>query len=891
MSKEKLIDLEHEQLGLVKVIIRRHIPGKTVWAYGSRVTWKASDISDLDLAVFDCSPAEIGDLKEALEESNLLVSVDVMDWGNIPEKFRENIKERYVVVQESSVPEGWREVKLGEICEVIGGGTPKTDVPEYWNGNIPWLSPPDFTSSNRWVKSTQKTITDRGLNESSTKMLEAGDLIISARGTVGALAQLKKPMTFSQTNYGLKAIPKFTNNDFLFYAVKHNLQGIRKFSYGAVFNTITKNTFNEIQVSLPPLSEQEAIAEVLSSLDDKIDLLHRQNKTLEDMAQALFRKWFVEGANERLQAGKLGDVIELRYGKGLQKSERTGKGFPVVGSSGIIDFHSDYLVKGPGIVIGRKGTLGKIIYLWDNFYPIDTTYFVLPKSQSNGLYFEYFLLKKIDFANMNTDSAVPGLNRSVALRTEITIPKESKKHKFNKEIASFFSKIFFNQSQIKTLKNLRDTLLPALMNRKAKFKNKNLLTTLSSFVVPRDYNQNLIAAVFRDLGKNTRLTTTPSSALADMLRSNTLTSSGLERFRFATTPSSSLADMLRSNILTSSGLERFRFATTPSSALADMLRSNTLTSSGLERFRFATTPSSALADMLRSNILSSSGLERFRFATTPSSALADMLRSNILSSSGLERFRFATTPSSSLADMFRSNILSSSGLERLRLNTISSLALLDPEERIGFVTKSYVDLLESCTIARVLSSILPQRLSIDISNFRFNIDPSPVTKNFEHSLIDDPSINANLTKYEQEELLSSIRKLDIDKKWLSIIEQDFKQIPDMIHVAPLYRIVLYYKILENLLLGLKFQHPKLFSQAKSTLGDKNPKLLVDVAHAAGLLRSDGKACLELVRYYRNYIHSDKQIKNNDFCPDEGTAQLSKICFILVIKQITDNQKN
>ena len=845
MSKEKLIDLEHEQLGLVKVIIRRHIPGKTVWAYGSRVTWKASDISDLDLAVFDCSPAEIGDLKEALEESNLLASVDVMDWGNIPEKFRENIKERYVVVQESSVPEGWREVKLGEICEVIGGGTPKTDVPEYWNGNIPWLSPPDFTSSNRWVKSTQKTITDRGLNESSTKMLEAGDLIISARGTVGALAQLKKPMTFSQTNYGLKAIPKFTNNDFLFYAVKHNLQSIRKFSYGAVFNTITKNTFNEIQVSLPPLSEQEAIAEVLSSLDDKIDLLHRQNKTLEDMAQALFRKWFVEGANERLQAGKLGDVIELRYGKGLQKSERTGKGFPVVGSSGIIDFHSDYLVKGPGIVIGRKGTLGKIIYLWDNFYPIDTTYFVLPKSQSNGLYFEYFLLKKIDFANMNTDSAVPGLNRSVALRTEITIPKESKKHKFNKEIASFFSKIFFNQSQIKTLENLRDTLLPALMNRKAKFKNKNLLTTLSSFVVPRDHNQNLIATVSRGLGKNTRLATTPYSAL--------------ERRRLATKHRLAIIDLERRS-------------------LATRRRLDTIHSSALERRRLATTHFSAL-EHLRLATAHSSALERFRLATAHSSALA-LRRFSTTHSSALEHLRLAITHSSALADMIQSNTLASFGLERLRLNTISSLALLDPEERIEFVTKPIMP-----------SSILPQRLSIDISNFRFNIDPSPVTKNFEHSLIDDPSISANLTKYEQEELLSSIRKLDIDKKRLSIIEQDFKQIPYMIHVAPLYRIVLYYKILENLLLGLEFQHPKLFSQAKSTLGDKNPKLLEDVAHAAGLLRSDGKACLELVRYYRNYIHSDKQIKNNDFCPDESTAQLSKICFILVIKQITDNQKN
>jgi len=86
----------------------------------------------------------------------------------------------------------------------------------------------------------------------------------------------------------------------------------------------------------------------------------------------------------------LGDVIELVYGKGLKKEVRTGKGFPVVGSSGIVDYHSEYLVEGPGIVIGRKGTLGKVIYLWDNFYPIDTTYYVRSKVESVGLLYEYY---------------------------------------------------------------------------------------------------------------------------------------------------------------------------------------------------------------------------------------------------------------------------------------------------------------------------------------------------------------------------------------------------------------------------------------------------------------------------------------------------------------------
>ena len=102
MSKERLIDLEEKQLKLIKKIIKRYIPGKTVWAYGSRVTWKANERSDLDLAVFGCNSKQIFHLKEAFEESNLLISVDVMNWEKIPEKFKTNIKEKYVVLQEKT---------------------------------------------------------------------------------------------------------------------------------------------------------------------------------------------------------------------------------------------------------------------------------------------------------------------------------------------------------------------------------------------------------------------------------------------------------------------------------------------------------------------------------------------------------------------------------------------------------------------------------------------------------------------------------------------------------------------------------------------------------------------------------------------------------------------
>lgn len=209
---------------------------------------------------------------------------------------------------------------------------------------------------------------------------------------------------------------------------------------------------------------------MLSSLDDKIDLLHRQNSTLEALAETLFRQWFVEEAQEDWEEGSLGDVIELVYGKGLKKEIRTGAGYPVIGSSGIVGYHSEFLVEGPGIVIGRKGTLGRTIFLPDNFYPIDTTFYVIPRNTKSNFIFEYFLLKTINFLEMNTDSAVPGLNKNIALSTELLLPPETKINEFNQLVDPFWKKKIENQTQIRTLAKLRDTLLPKMMSGEVRVK-------------------------------------------------------------------------------------------------------------------------------------------------------------------------------------------------------------------------------------------------------------------------------------------------------------------------------------------------------------------------------------------------------------------------------------
>ncbi|MBI0444770.1 restriction endonuclease subunit S [Deinococcus sp. DB0503] len=188
----------------------------------------------------------------------------------------------------------WKRLPLADAVDVISGGTPKTSVSEYWNGDIPWLAVADFNNGYRWVSSAEKSITERGLLESATTVLSRGDVILSARGTVGVVAQLAKPMAFNQSCYGIRGKKGVADTNFIYYALRHAVSGMKQVAHGGVFDTITRETFRIVEVNLPPLTEQRAIAHILGTLDDKIELNRRMSETLEAMARALFKAWFVD---------------------------------------------------------------------------------------------------------------------------------------------------------------------------------------------------------------------------------------------------------------------------------------------------------------------------------------------------------------------------------------------------------------------------------------------------------------------------------------------------------------------------------------------------------------------------------------------------------------------
>ncbi|EKO3892313.1 restriction endonuclease subunit S [Vibrio metschnikovii] len=268
-------------------------------------------------------------------------------------------------------------------------------------------------------------------------------------------------------------------------------------SKGAKMPRGDKGAMMDFEFKLPPVEIQKIIACSLQGLERKVRLNSQTNQTLEQMAQAIFKSWFVdfdpvkakingeqpEGMDaataslfpEKLVESELGlipdgweakqlkDILELAYGKALKKTDRVEGDVPVYGSGGLTGYHNQNLVEGPGIIVGRKGTVGSVYWEPKAFYPIDTVFYVKPKA-GYSLNYCYLILQNLGLKNMNTDAAVPGLNRNNAYRLEVVTPSQGVLNKFESLMSAFQSKIDGNNAENSSLETLRDTLLPKLLS-------------------------------------------------------------------------------------------------------------------------------------------------------------------------------------------------------------------------------------------------------------------------------------------------------------------------------------------------------------------------------------------------------------------------------------------
>ncbi|KHE92075.1 MAG: restriction endonuclease subunit S [Candidatus Scalindua rubra] len=498
MVIENQIDVEPEHLKLIKKILKRHIPYKTVWAYGSRVNWTANQFSDLDLVVFEVNTVKLGELKEEFAESDLPFSIDIMSWEKIPEKFKNKICEKYVILQKKPELEGWKECRLGNVASKIGSGaTPRGGSNAYKDFGVSLIRSQNVLDFE-FSRSGLAFIDDSQANGLKNVEIQENDLLLNITGdSVARCCIVPKNILPARVNQHVSIIrlnPELADYKFVFYSLQYlKDELLMQAEIGATRKALTKVMVENLEIFLPSLPEQKAIASVLSSLDDKIDMLHRQNKTLEAMAETLFRQWFVVEAKGDWEEGCLSDIIDINPAYQLKK--RTLAPYLEMSNVSNTTFHpegwymreftSGMRFKNGDTLLARitpcleNGKTCFVTFLKDKEIGWGSTeYIIMRMKKPFHAFISYVLANDKDFrdfaiSSMSGSSGRQRAQADVLKEYEIKIPPLELIEKINLQLEGILPRLIINANQIYTLEKLRDTLLPILMSGEVRVKYGN----------------------------------------------------------------------------------------------------------------------------------------------------------------------------------------------------------------------------------------------------------------------------------------------------------------------------------------------------------------------------------------------------------------------------------
>ena len=374
----------------------------------------------------------------------------------------------------------WRQTTLGEFASLQRGHDLPGSVRE--PGNVPVMGSFGITGRHSVAKAKGPGVT-----------------VGRSGASIGVVSYIDED--YWPLNTCLYVTDFHDNNPrFTYYFLK--TLDLSSYNSGSAQPSLNRNFVHPIRISIPNRLEQDAIAQLLGALDDKIELNRRMNETLEAMARAIFKDWFVDFGPTCAKAArrghptdpkydrppylapelwdlfpdaldddgkpvgwdvcKLEDFLELAYGKSLPAKQRTPGNVAVYGSGGLAGTHDTALIEGPAVIVGRKGTVGSIYWEDGPAFPIDTVFYVV--SRIGSMLFNYHLLAAQPLSDMNTDAAVPGLNRGNAYRLEFPLPPLALISAFDDLADPLWKRRAKNLKETETLTQTQDLLLPKLMS-------------------------------------------------------------------------------------------------------------------------------------------------------------------------------------------------------------------------------------------------------------------------------------------------------------------------------------------------------------------------------------------------------------------------------------------
>lgn len=375
----------------------------------------------------------------------------------------------------------WEKVKLGELYEVHNG---LSKAGKFFDEGYPFLT---FSTvfNNYFIPKQITDLVQSTEKEQESYSIRRGDVFVTRTSEtsdeLGMSCVALKDYPMATYNGFTKRMRPITNRvlpEYIGYYMRlPNFRGeFRAFSTMTTRASLRNEDLLGLEVKLPSIEIQKQIADILSAYDDLIENNQKQIKLLEEATQRLYKEWFVDlrfpghentkivdGVPEGWSRTNINEILTFHRGYDLTKNEMKAGRYPVVGSTTVIGYHNEFKIKGPGIVTGRSGSLGKYQFIWDNFWPHNTSLYISDYKDHN-IFFVYSLLQTVDFASLNNGGAIPTLNRNVLSNIEVIEPTDELQEMFAKIAEAQYRKIRNLEKQNNQLKMARDVLLPKLMS-------------------------------------------------------------------------------------------------------------------------------------------------------------------------------------------------------------------------------------------------------------------------------------------------------------------------------------------------------------------------------------------------------------------------------------------
>ena len=390
--------------------------------------------------------------------------------------------------------EEWKKYRLGEICSrICSGGTPSSRHDEYYGGNIPWLNTKEIDFKP--IFNTEKKITKEGLENSSAKWVEKDSIIVAMYGaTAGKTAITKIPLTTNQACCNLTINSTVADYRFVYYSLANKFNELSLLANGGAQQNLNAQIIKNFVISLPEISTQKFIANILSSLDEKIENNRKINSNLEEQAKALFKSWFIDfepfkgGKFVDSELGKIPEGWEVSYLEHLGKFKRGKTIIAKNAKEGLIPvvaggmepayYHNEANTKGPVITVSASGAnAGYMRLYYQDVWASDCSF--LDSSNENLLWIYSFLNNnRRVLRHAQTGAVQPHVKPADINSITVCIPPHDLISKFQNTVSPLFKSIGLHQQETEILQKTRDTLLPKLMSGEIDVEHSKLLFIL-----------------------------------------------------------------------------------------------------------------------------------------------------------------------------------------------------------------------------------------------------------------------------------------------------------------------------------------------------------------------------------------------------------------------------